>query len=275
MNDIKNDTNLREAVNRREQHLPTMPADLNERLMQRLQERRIDDGTSELSVTAPQSRIRHIRLYAAVAASILLIICIGTVILTDKPTDYPLYTSQQMETQQNPEGVIRLQAGVTPLQKRTVTIAPKGRQSSLPPLWGLTTPCLFTGVSPLPMVLMPLRGYPSKMCIKTPSFGGRQKGAGGKATGRRVSGNVVARSSVKHELPDTLGDGVWQSERNVVRAMQMLGECETVIEKSEQKVRNNIVRCTYNATPQPANAVLVTNEAGDYEVIETKNIIEI
>jgi hypothetical protein len=228
MNDINNDTNLREAVSRREQHLPPMPADLNERLMRRLQER-------HSTLKAPQSKNHCIRLY--VAASILLIICIGTVLFTNKPTDYSLYTSHQMETQQKPVGLKRFQAGVRPLQKQMVTLAPKGRQNVLPPPRGLATPRLSTGASPLPVVSTPLRGY--------------------------------------HELPDTLGDGIWQSERNVVRAMQMLGECEAVIEKSEQEMRNTIVRATFNATPKPANAVLVTNEAGDCEVIETKNIIEI
>ena len=75
MNDIHNDTNLREAVSRREQHLPPMSADLNERLMQQLQDA---DGVSP-------SRSRHIRLYLSIAASLLLIICIGTVLFTDKP----------------------------------------------------------------------------------------------------------------------------------------------------------------------------------------------
>ena len=95
------------------------------------------------------------------------------------------------------------------------------------------------------------------------------------AARRRVSGNEATHSIAKHELSDTLGSGIWQSERNVRRAMQMLGECEAVIRKSEQEVRNTIVRATYNATPQPANAVLVTNEAGDCEVIEDKKIIDI
>ena len=40
-----------------------------------------------------------------------------------------------MEAQQKPEGLKRLQAGVKPLQKRTVTLAPKGRQNVLPRLW--------------------------------------------------------------------------------------------------------------------------------------------
>lgn len=87
---------------------------------------------------------------------------------------------------------------------------------------------------------------------------------------------TLAKSkAARKEIPDTLGNGIWQSERNVQIALQMLGECEAVIEKSEQEMRNTIVKATFNATPQPANAVLVTNEAGDCEVIETKTIIEI
>jgi len=38
MNEIKNDINLRKAISRKEEKLPPMPSDLNERLMQRLQE---------------------------------------------------------------------------------------------------------------------------------------------------------------------------------------------------------------------------------------------
>jgi len=86
---------------------------------------------------------------------------------------------------------------------------------------------------------------------------------------------LVKPKAVRKEIPDTLGNGIWKSERNVQIALQMLGECEAVIEKSEQEMRNTIVKATFNATPQPANAVLVTNEAGDFEVIETKTIIEI
>ena len=77
------------------------------------------------------------------------------------------------------------------------------------------------------------------------------------------------------EIPDTLGSGIWRSERNVALAIQMLSECETTILREEQEMRNHIIQATFNATPQPANVVLVTNEAGDYEVIETKTIIEI
>ena len=65
MNELRNDKNLQEAVSRREQQLPPMPADLNERLMQRLVE----------TETAPAAKPRRLWLYAvAVAASIALLI---------------------------------------------------------------------------------------------------------------------------------------------------------------------------------------------------------
>jgi cytoskeletal protein RodZ len=66
MNELRNDKNLQEAVSRREQKLPPLPADLNERLMQRLEE----------PATAPAAKQKRLWLYAAVAvaASIALLI---------------------------------------------------------------------------------------------------------------------------------------------------------------------------------------------------------
>ena len=67
MNELKNDKNLRQAVNRREQQLPPMPADLNKRLMQRI---------AESEQARPETKSRRLWIYAAVAvaASIALLI---------------------------------------------------------------------------------------------------------------------------------------------------------------------------------------------------------
>ncbi len=99
----------------------------------------------------------------------------------------------------------------------------------------------------------------------------RQSERTNQAIGAHQSSNR-ARST---EISDTLGNGIWRSERNVAIAIQMLSECKETILREEQEMRNHIIQATFNATPQPANVVLVTNEAGDYEVIETKAIIEI
>ena len=67
MNELQNDNNLRQAVSRREQQLPPMPADLNERLMQRL---------GETEQARPKAKQKRLWLYTAiaVAASIVLLI---------------------------------------------------------------------------------------------------------------------------------------------------------------------------------------------------------
>ena len=90
MNELKNDTNLREAVSRREQKLPPMPDNINERVMKRLVE----------PDAAPKSR--RMWGYAAIAAAasiaLLLVIHFGkeqtpqkTVVAqqTVKPTAVP------------------------------------------------------------------------------------------------------------------------------------------------------------------------------------------
>lgn len=70
------------------------------------------------------------------------------------------------------------------------------------------------------------------------------------------------------ELPDTLGQGIFESEENVRLAVQMLSECEATIRHEEQQVNNRIIEATFNALPQAENALLVTNENGDFEVIQ-------
>lgn len=70
MNELKNDKNLRQAVSRREQKLPPMPVDLNERLMQRIEEQ-----------PQPAAKPKRLWLYAAIAVAaciaLLLIINFG------------------------------------------------------------------------------------------------------------------------------------------------------------------------------------------------------
>lgn len=78
------------------------------------------------------------------------------------------------------------------------------------------------------------------------------------------------------EIPDTLGAGIWQSERNVLMALQVLSECEAVIEKEERAVRNVLVETSYNTLPQPGTQLVVC-ENGDYQIVASneQNIIEI
>ena len=110
-------------------------------------------------------------------------------------------------------------------------------------------------------------------CTQSSHRGAPTKPSG--RTNRAIGAHQSSNRARSTEISDTLGNGIWRSERNVAIAIQMLSECEETILREEQEMRNHIIQATFNATPQPANVVLVTNEAGDYEVIETKAIIEI
>ncbi len=110
-------------------------------------------------------------------------------------------------------------------------------------------------------------------CTQSSNRGAPTKPSG--RTNRAIGAHQSSNRARSTEISDTLGNGIWRSERNVAIAIQMLSECEETILREEQEMRNHIIQATFNATPQPANVVLVTNEAGDYEVIETKAIIEI
>lgn len=102
---------------------------------------------------------------------------------------------------------------------------------------------------------------------------------------KEVSKAVVAKKTTakprikarKEEIPDTLGNGIWQSKENVMLAMQMLSECEVTIERGEQRIRNDIVRTTYQATPQSAHLQLVVCDNGDCMVVDDRQpvIIEL
>ncbi len=86
---------------------------------------------------------------------------------------------------------------------------------------------------------------------------------------------TIAQDSRQDAIADTLGSGIWEREENVVLALQMLSECEQTIQREEQEVRNAIIEATFNAVPRPANVILVSDENGAYEVVETKRIINI
>ena len=122
MNDIKNDNNLREAINRREQQLEPMPADLNERLMLRIGEQPV--------LEQPGTKTKHRVLWAygagiaAVAAGILLLVLFNfkpmqqepTPVVAQQTTSKPLVAqSQPVVDEQQPEAETSEQPEQQPL----------------------------------------------------------------------------------------------------------------------------------------------------------------
>lgn len=91
MNELRNDKNLQEAVSRREQKLPPMPADLNERLMQHLEEQ-----------PAPATKQKRLWLYAAVAIAATIALFIVFNFEKEQTTIQEPLVAQQIE-KQNPQ----------------------------------------------------------------------------------------------------------------------------------------------------------------------------
>lgn len=99
MNELNNDKNLREAVNRREQLLQPVSDDLNERLMQRLEEE-----------PSPAKR-KPLWLYAAVAAAACIALFLVFHFAQEQSTQQPV-VAQQME-EQAPQQQVESPAAVT------------------------------------------------------------------------------------------------------------------------------------------------------------------
>ena len=67
---------------------------------------------------------------------------------------------------------------------------------------------------------------------------------------------------------DTLGNGIWQSKKNIVLAEEMLKDCEMTIRKSGQAIRNEVMEASFYALPQKPNFRLVIDEEGDYVITD-------
>ena len=79
----------------------------------------------------------------------------------------------------------------------------------------------------------------------------------------------------QEDIPDTQDNVAWQDEKNVILALQMLADCEATIKESERNARNGIIDATFHATPQSPSAILASDEAGDYIIIEPRTIVDI
>ncbi|MBR5392092.1 MAG: hypothetical protein IK148_04455 [Prevotella sp.] len=102
MNELRNDKNLRQAVNRREQQLQALPDDLNERLLQRLEEE--------------QAPAKHHRLwlYAAVAAAACIALLFVFHFTQEQSSQQPV-VAQQME-EQNPQQTEQTSEATEPVE---------------------------------------------------------------------------------------------------------------------------------------------------------------
>jgi hypothetical protein len=259
------DTDLREALRRRYANTPSLPTDFTERLKERMDTK-----------PAVSHRGHWWGWMSAAAACLLIAIGVGVYYEFNKAPN----SIAKLSAPDNKTECTQLSNRVQPIEQSS---APdeviECTQSS-----NRVHPTRQSGRTNQAIEAHQLsnRDAPTKQSGRTNrAIGAHQlshRGAPTEPSGRTnraIGAHQPTKRTRPTEIPDTLGSGIWRSERNVAIAIQMLSECEETILREEQEMRNHIIQATFNATPQPANAVLVTNEAGDYEVIETKTIIEI
>ena len=86
---------------------------------------------------------------------------------------------------------------------------------------------------------------------------------------QRAIPHTEAVASISDTLyEDTLGNGIWQSKKNIVLAEEMLKDCEMTIRKSGQAIRNEVMEASFHALPQRPNFRLVIDEEGDYVITD-------
>ena len=86
---------------------------------------------------------------------------------------------------------------------------------------------------------------------------------------KRQIPHMEAVASISDTLyEDTLGNGIWQSKKNIVLAEEMLKDCEMTIRKSGQAIRNEVMEASFHALQQKPSFRLVIDEEGDYVITD-------
>ena len=86
---------------------------------------------------------------------------------------------------------------------------------------------------------------------------------------QKTTTHMEAVASISDTLyEDTLGNGIWQSKKNIVLAEEMLKDCEMTIRKSGQAIRNEVMEASFHALPQKPSFRLVIDEEGDYVITD-------
>lgn len=240
---LQHDAQLREAVRRHEQQSPPLPAGLNERVMQAVE----DSVKSEiLKIKNEELRIKneecvlhpsgwhfsrftfHVSLFAAAACLLLFLLPHG------------------WSTKEAVEETKTIAEAKTETKTETKTIAK----------------------------MEVIASVEEKESVETHKSVARKKT---RKKVRKIEPAIETKPVAKEQYTDTLGSHIFQSPENVLIAMKMLDECDAIYRNELQEVRNNVIDATFRVAPPSGSAILVKDMNGDLDVVdrEKKRIIEL
>ena len=265
---LRHDASLRKAVRRQNQHLPPMSDNLNERLLSRIQAADDKRRKSKRIVWLTAA------IASAVAACALLLLLPGRMGKEQQP---PL-PSDPVATVNPPSGTETQDTAIEQSSPRIEITAVDSIQTQ-PENPGTH---LNVAEPKLPMLAQAnetRQGERLQTGRKARKSGLEKNKAKDEMATRPIKENIVSKAEpeepttqiaeVKEDLPDTLGNSIFQSPKNVLIAMRMLSECDEIISRETQEIRNDILEATFNVVPPSPRAILVKDENGDLNVMET------
>ena len=265
---LRQDASLRKAVHRQNQHLPPMSDNLNERLLNRIQAADDKRRKSKRIVWLTAA------IASAVAACALLLLLPGRMGKEQQPP-LPL---NPVATVNPPSGTETMDTAIEQSSPRIEITAVDSIQTQ--PEYPDTHLNVEEPKQPLlAHANEPHHGERLQTGRKARKSGQEKNKAKDEVATRPIKENIVSKAEteepttqiavVKEDLPDTLGNSIFQSPKNVLIAMRMLSECDEIISRETQEIRNDILEATFNVVPPSPRAILVKDENGDLNVMET------
>ena len=291
---LNQDANMREANRRFEQKLPAMPAVLNERVTQRLNA----EGKRQKRIKKTWWIVGTLTSVSA-ACVILFLTHILSVEKNEKDTGTtsPMVKTKTVErktnqtaqrdipTQENPNLQMEMTSTTetefiaktedatsnpaTEIEKNEINnVIPKqdktksqertlAKENSAKPETGKKVPKDGVGkIAPENGI-----GKESLLAENPEEYQGNPKFRPTKSKGGSAKQYKV--------YSDTIGSRIFQSPENALIAIRMLRECDDIINHETQEIRNEIIEATFNVAPPSGKAILVKDENGDLNVMET------
>ena len=265
---LRQDASLREAVRRQNKHLPPMSDNLNERLLDRIQAAEDKRRKSKRIVWLTAA------IASAVAACALLLLLpgrMGKEQLPPLPSKPVAIVNPPSRTETQDTAIEQSSPRIEITAVDSIQTQPENPDTHL------------NVAEPKQPLLAhanePHQGERLQTGRKARKSGLEKNKAKDEMAIRPIKENIVSKAEpeelttqiaeVTEDLPDTLGNSIFQSPKNVLIAMRMLSECDEIISRETQEIRNDILEATFNVVPPSPRAILVKDENGDLNVMET------
>lgn len=273
------DGNLREAVRRHDDKLPPTPDGLNELVMQRVRNANTESNENR----KVQSRWIWLMAFGAAAATILLFLYfIHSASDSPKPSKQPFVLVKQKEgkekqpeqtaeTKSENEDLLYLEkvkaADLVQIAKAEDTEKDVGTEpvKSQSKRVDYATNKIVASRQKQTAVLPKSKQRKEEQAVQIPPkplLSQRQ-------TEKTTTPTDDIKKTATSNYPDTLGSQIFQSPENVRMAMSLLSETDETIRRETQEIRNYVIESTFAVVPSSPNAILVKDEYGDLNVMET------